>query len=644
MVQGDGRATAANGAPAGDRRFYRPEIDGLRAIAILPVVLFHAGVPGFSGGFIGVDVFFVISGFLITGILTRDLAEGGIRYADFYERRVRRIIPALLPVLAFCAASAWLIMTAEDFRHFGRSLGATALFGSNVWYALRSDYFQPDISVWPLLHTWSLAVEEQFYLAFPLALGMIWRAGRRAALAAISALLAASLAASFWLVVERPEWAFFLLPTRLWELMAGAACALLPPIARRPALAGWAGLALLVTGFAIIDEHARVPGPLLLLPVAGTMLVLLFAHGRDPVARTLAARPLVGLGLVSYGTYLWHLPLFALVSYVWFGSLPVAALAGMVVTSLVLGWLSFRFLERPVRQRTILASRHPLLLVNLGGLAIFAALGIAIAAQRLTPRADAIDRAIGAKFAGDGIDEVVIPPGDEPLEFVLYGDSHARQYFRPLSERLGGGALISDDGCLSLPGVSNVAPNDPDTDHCRELIEQLRGLLRGRQARVVVFAQLWDRELWDDRRVGVGLASGPGRASFENGLNRAVLAVPEDTRVVVIGHVPGARPAASPAMADGWPRCRRYLNAACPREIPRARAEGNAINQVLLAFAKDHPRVAFLDPADVFCGVDACPIVDQGQLVYSDESHVSLRYGRRVAAQVAALLDTAPPR
>ena len=184
---------------------YRPEIDGLRAVAIVPVVLFHAGVPGFGGAFIGVDVFFVISGYLITAILARDLAGGGIRFAHFYERRARRIVPALLAVLAVCAVAAWSVMTAEDFRHFGRSLGATALFGSNMWYALRSNYFNTPSSAQPLLHTWSLGVEEQFYLVFPIVLAVCWRLGRRFTRAAVAALLTVSFAGGLWLVGRIPS-------------------------------------------------------------------------------------------------------------------------------------------------------------------------------------------------------------------------------------------------------------------------------------------------------------------------------------------------------------------------------------------------------------------------------------------------------
>jgi peptidoglycan/LPS O-acetylase OafA/YrhL len=641
-----GRGAEAAAQPSerlGPRPRYRPEIDGLRAIAILPVVLFHAALPGFGGGFIGVDVFFVISGYLITQILVRDLAAGDVRYAHFYERRARRIVPALLPVLGFSALLSWLAMTAEDFRHFGRSLGATALFGSNVWYALRSNYFLPDMSVRPLLHTWSLAVEEQFYIAYPLVLAIIWKVGRRLAMPAEAGLLAASMAAAFWLVSTRPEWAFFMLPTRLWELMAGAVCALAGSPRHPMPLAGWIGLALLVAGFAAIGENTPVPGPLLLLPVAGTMLLILFANGESAVGSMLSTRPLVGLGLISYGTYLWHLPLFALASYVWFGGLPALGVAALVTASLVLGALSYRVIERPVRERRIFASRRAIGLLSLGGLALFAALGIAIATQRLGSYPGATERAMGGQFAGDGIEEVVIPPGQAPLDFVLYGDSHARQYYRPFSERFGTGALLSEDGCLSLPGVSNVAHDDPDPDQCRELFDRLARVLRERKVGAVVFAQLWDRELWGNSgQLDGDLASGDGRRAFESALDRAVAAVPNESRVVIIGHVPAARPADAPAMADCWPRCERYLNATCPRAILRSQAEGNAVNRVLSAFAARHPRVIYLDPADVLCGPALCPIVDGDRLIYNDESHVALDSGRRIAARVAALLDPAP--
>ena len=622
---------------------YRPEIDGLRAVAIVPVVLFHAGVPGFGGGFVGVDVFFVISGYLITGILARDMAGGGIRFAHFYERRARRIVPALLAVLAVCAVAAWSLMTAEDFRHFGRSLGATALFAPNVWYALRSNYFNTPASAQPLLHTWSLGVEEQFYLLFPLMLALCWRFNRRFALGVIVALLAASFAGALWLVGRHPEWAFFLLPTRLWELMAGALCALVPPLVTRASAAAWLGLALLAAGFSVIDRHTLDPGPLMLLPVGGTMLVLLSGRS-NAVARVLGIPPLVGLGLISYGTYLWHVPLLAFARYVWFGPLPALAIVTLIVASVLLGWLSYRLIERPVRRREMLKGRRALFGFSVAGLALFAALGTAIATERLGPREAAFERSLGGRFAGDDIDQVVIPPGSGALPFVLYGDSHARQYYRAFSERFGNGALVSGDACLSLPGISDIPLDDPDPARCRTLIDRFTKMVDHRPVRVVVFAHIWDRMLWDTAGTLDGdLPSEGARSRFEAGLEQAIARIPDDIRIVIIGHVPGARPGSAPAMKDGWLRCQTYLNAACPTEIERADGEGNAVNRVLAEFAARHPRVVFLDPADVLCGPQVCPIVAHGKLVYSDETHVALSPGRRIAARVASLAF-APPR
>lgn len=206
---------------------HRRDIDGLRAVAVLPVILFHAGVPALSGGYLGVDIFFVISGFLITGILARDLQAGRFSLARFYERRARRILPALTVVLLACLPPAIAWLSPNELRLFAESLLATALSVSNILFWQQLDYFGPDAHRLPLLHTWSLGIEEQFYLLFPLPLLFLWR--RRLALPGTLALLAASLAFAFWLFPRAPSATFFLLPTRAWELLAGAALALAAP-------------------------------------------------------------------------------------------------------------------------------------------------------------------------------------------------------------------------------------------------------------------------------------------------------------------------------------------------------------------------------------------------------------------------------
>jgi len=213
-------------ASPGYRPGYRPEIDGLRAVAVVPVILFHAGFAAFSGGFVGVDVFFVISGFLITRILIADLGAGRFSLLDFYDRRARRILPALVFVILAILPLAWLWMTPDEALSFGRSIVAVTLFVSNVLFWREMDYFSPAAEEQPLLHTWSLAVEEQFYLLFPLVLLVAWRLGRRGPAGLVVAGALASLVLSEWGWRTYPDAAFYLAPTRAWELLAGAAVAL----------------------------------------------------------------------------------------------------------------------------------------------------------------------------------------------------------------------------------------------------------------------------------------------------------------------------------------------------------------------------------------------------------------------------------
>ncbi|RMH46375.1 MAG: acyltransferase [Alphaproteobacteria bacterium] len=253
---------------------YRADIDGLRALAVLPVVLFHAGVPGFSGGYVGVDVFFVISGYLITGILAAETSAGRLSILGFYERRVRRILPALIAVCAVTAAAALAVMMPQDLREFGRSLAGAMLFFSNFVFAAGAGYFDAPAETKPLLHTWSLSIEEQFYLIFPWV--MLWLRGRWRR-PVLLALLGASLAASIAGVRFDPENAFFMPHLRAWELLLGGLIALgWPPAAPRlaPAL-GLAGLALVLGPVFLYDRATPFPGLAALAPCIGAGLVIL---------------------------------------------------------------------------------------------------------------------------------------------------------------------------------------------------------------------------------------------------------------------------------------------------------------------------------------------------------------------------------
>lgn len=364
---------------------YRPEIDGLRAIAVLIVIIFHANIGLLEGGFIGVDVFFVISGYLITSIILNDLDKDRFSILDFYERRARRILPALFVVMALCVPPAWWWMEIGDFRNFGESVLAAALFVSNVLFWTESDYFGGEAEEKPLLHTWSLAVEEQFYIVFPLALLMLWRSRRgSSAPVLLIAIGLASLAATEIGWRRFPEANFYLFPTRAWELIAGALCAFAERRGGRRESDALAALGIFGIAASAALMNARTPFPsLLALPtVAGTALIVLFCGPR--VRAALSVRPLVAIGLISYSAYLIHQPLFAFARVISLDPPPVPLMAGLAAASLPLGWLSWRLVEQPFRRRGavgLLRGRR-ILVASAVGLGAFAAVGAAI---RLDP-------------------------------------------------------------------------------------------------------------------------------------------------------------------------------------------------------------------------------------------------------------------
>lgn len=299
---------------------YRREIDGLRAVAVVPVVLFHAGFGLFSGGYVGVDVFFVISGYLITTILLSELHDGRFSIVKFYERRARRLLPALFLVMACCLPFAWLWLLPEDMVDFGQSLMAVVGFVSNVlFWREETGYFNTAAELKPLLHTWSLAVEEQFYLLFPLALMLLWKLPRTGLFVLLALVSVISLGIAEWGAHNQPAAAWFLLPTRAWELGIGALAAIhlrnkpLDPQASGGfnQLMSLAGISLIAWAIFFFDDNTPFPGVWGLLPVVGTALVILFATPATLGGRLLGTRALVGTGLISYSAYLWHQPLLA---------------------------------------------------------------------------------------------------------------------------------------------------------------------------------------------------------------------------------------------------------------------------------------------------------------------------------------------
>ncbi|NLR71871.1 acyltransferase [Novosphingobium sp. ERN07] len=607
---------------------YRREIEGLRAIAVIPVVLFHAWVPLLGGGFAGVDVFFVISGYLITRTILDDVAQQRFTLFHFYERRARRILPALFPVLLASLLLAWATMIPPDFRKLGQATIASALFVANMLFAQKTGYFDDDEGFAPLLHLWTLSAEEQFYIVFPLLVLALLKFGTRlslntgrAMLMAFATLALASFAAGLLVRAYDPALAFFALPTRAWELLAGAICAILP--AARPR--GWAaltGLAMIFAGY-VLATPATTPGWALLLPVSGAALVLRHAAPANLAGKLLSLAPLTAIGASSYGIYLWHNPLLATLDYVWLGEPPLWIVGGTVTLAVLLGFASHHLVERPVRNGRAL--RNPMALV-LGCGAMLAAVlvpGLAAHWRKLEPRSAPVSATLGNHAPPGERVWQIIPPGNAPLLYIVYGDSFARQYFPALTERYGEGALLTSPGCLGLPGLTNFRDRSDMAKDCASRPDRLARIVRDRKIGTIIWAQRWEREMFNTATLkSVGRSSEAGWKAVAKGIEQVRATLPPSTRLIIIANAPTAA-AAGDAMEGGYLRCLAYINIACPASYPRERAEGHRINPLLAAEATRLPGTRYFDPAQVLCDAKGCALMRQGKAVYHDWTHLS---------------------
>ena len=366
-----------------DTMNYRREIDGLRALAVLPVILFHAGFETFSGGFVGVDVFFVISGYLITTIILAELEQGKFSIVNFYERRARRILPALFLVMLVCIPFAWFWLLPSDMKDFSQSLVAVSVFASNILFWRQSGYFDTAAELKPLLHTWSLAVEEQYYVLFPLFLMLFWRLGKRWILVVLGLVFVASLAVAQWAAYAKPAAAFYLLPTRGWELLIGAFAAFYLSKANRKEfgkavgeVGGWLGVALILYAVLAYSKATPFPGLYALVPTLGTVLIILFATQQTTVGKFVGNKAFVGVGLISYSAYLWHQPLFAFSRHRSLSEPSDIIFLVLSVLALVLAYFSWRYVEAPFRNKYVSKRKTVFLFASLGTL-LFLSFGLA---------------------------------------------------------------------------------------------------------------------------------------------------------------------------------------------------------------------------------------------------------------------------
>ncbi len=637
---------------------YRNDIDGLRAIAVLGVVLYHAGF-GFPGGFVGVDIFFVISGFLITSLILRDLKAGTFSMIDFWERRARRILPALACVTAFTLVAGYFLLMPLDYQALGKSILALAAFSSNIQFWRETGYFAAAAEQKPMLHTWSLSVEEQFYLLIPIILWLLWRRGKAAS--AFHFLLwggLASLALAVYGTYRAPSATFFLLPARAWELAAGSLLAFAAPVSSLRLRNGMGLLGAIFILFAVFGYSAgtRFPGLAAIPPVAGAALLIWSGMSRQDsneggwkpalTQRFLAIRPLVWIGLLSYSLYLWHWPLLAFYRYLGILQTSTPVRAALLAASLLLAWLSLRFVERPFRRRGLVTKRT----------SVFALSAVTIVAliipciflwrgdglpQRLSPKAQrfaegATDSVFANELILSDIPKNLVTLGTagiEPAVFV-WGDSHAMAILPAV-----------DEACkeLGLAGVAATHPSTPPVldwfrsdgfglgadslPYNREIYNYLNSSEARMSIKKVVLAAFWLPCVNQDFK------------SFQAALTSTVAALNRSGyQVIIFKQVPGWSTEVSKALAF-------HEMIGSSRLLPQVEpASINYFHRQDLLFARldtAHSKVQFIDPRD-FLKDAAGNLVpgDENGPFYRDRIHLTVYGARRLVPAFKQMLTS----
>ncbi|SDU86248.1 acyltransferase family protein [Jiangella alkaliphila] len=669
----------------------------MRAVAVVLVLLYHASPGIVPGGFVGVDVFFVISGFLITGMLVRELEQSGtVSLARFYARRAKRLLPASVLVLVLTAVAAWLMVPAVDRRPFGGDIAASALYFVNWRLADRSvDYLAEGVGTSPVQHFWSLAVEEQFYLLWPLFILAIaaWtrRAGEPARPWLAVGLIVVALPSFAWSVImtmTNPSAAFFVSTTRLWELAAGAGVALaLPALERLPerfaAALAWAGLGAVVLSAFVVTTGTAWPGAAALLPVAGTAAVIaggVAARRRGPVT-VLGIPLLVGIGALSYSLYLWHWPMLVLAEAQW-GDLSTGQALGMVAASFVPAWLAYRFVENPVRHAGAMV-RSPRFALSIGanlslagvvaGLALVAAVPSATSATEPAapppgaavldlenPRDDPDGRPVdevgsitpdpldapedvppayadGCQVGIDSTEVATCEYGDPDGEvtIALVGDSKALQWITALDTigRTNGWRVVTYTKSTCSFTAATLGRDGEPFEACTEWNDAVVDRLRDLRPDLVLTSQGRNRAMDDPEDPDAGESHD---AMVEGLVRRWTDLSDEDIPVAVLADTP------QPGF-DVYECAAEHRDRLTECSFDRAEAVANSAAAVLERAAEESGRVAWINLNRAICPGESCAPVIGNVLVYRQGSHLTVTYVDTLEPRLARALEEIVP-
>lgn len=659
---------------------YRPDIDGLRAVAVLAVLFFHLDSKIFEGGYVGVDIFFVISGYLITSIILREITNDTFSFAQFYVRRFRRILPALFVVLVACTIACLVLWEPKRLIDYGQSLVANALFSSNILFYveanfLEAGYFDAPLEQKLLLHTWSLGIEEQFYIFLPIYLIFVRKYGKQKYALWLSILAAISFGLSVFGLQFDKFATFYLLPTRAWELLIGSLLALsiLPSI--RTKLMGevvaLGGLIAIVASILLFSPSTNFPGMAALLPTIGSALLIYSGMEQRPlVSQFLSIKPLVFLGLISYSLYLWHWPLIAIFERFIMVELTSLQQLIMVAVIFLVSVLSYYFVETPFRRNLIFAKRTSMLLSSLAASVLFVIIGSVLILTEGLPNRDEtfsiaqkIEDELSSQYLqncdkspyaeNDLFNLCIIGKNDAQPEFLLWGDSHAGSISpaidvaAQLSEKAG--LVVSTSACLPLLGIERLG-----RDNCQAVNQQVLGFIsENHSLETIILSARWTLGVSGTRykseygeivrlvdiyqqdpnaKIGIqneNIQIYPDKnfegniEPFTTGLTRTVDALLKlNKKVVLVRQIPeiGYNVPSNNVTAQ---LTNRNLNLIIAPSLSEYRNRNNAAHRILDKMAKKSNAVTILEPSSYLCSDSRCQVIVNDIPIYRDGHHLS---------------------
>ncbi len=630
--------------------YYRPEIDGLRAVAVLSVLLFHAKFEFIPGGFMGVDIFFVLSGFLITSIILKGLNNNSFSFIDFWERRARRILPASFVVVLCTLIAAYIIFLPSDLIQLGKEMASQSLFGSNFLFAKQGGYFDTTNDLKPMLHNWSLAVEEQFYMFFPLGMLIISKFLKNKFALILWLGFFMSLALCLYYVEISQRFAFYLLPFRSWELIAGALVAVHFPTKPFPKVMKESlslfGISLIFIALVFYKETMLFPSYIALLPVIGTSLVLISSKTTDTfVSKILSFQPIVFIGLISYSLYLWHWPILVFTNYSIYPLYDYTLMMGVgcMALAVALSVLTWAFVEQPIRKKTILSSRSQIMSVSASGLFLMALIGGALiytkglpdrydaqilkyseSVNDINPYRENCDKPSISNINSSDVCQTNKDAG-KPT-FALWGDSHADAiapaFFNLSNKYNKNGYLLTSSGC---PPILSVENNDPVYEYnCSEQNNAFLNLLIRENIKKVYIVSSW-KVLSNKFDEIESTTEYPGYSEFYPNLKFAALAKTLDTLkeaaidIYILQNVPTAKkePPIMLALQEKYNIENKYAIDIEDYE--------NDLNNGIGAFQEIYKGdgIHYIDPRPLLCNDEVCHTELDGGSLYYNKSHIS---------------------